>query len=382
MIDRPKRWSAKRIIGLDLSKKTFQGCILLQNEEYAKHHRINGEMTPEGRLKFIATLEEGDWVAIEGGTSSSTFARAILNNSKAQVFMLNPGKLNIIFNSSCKTDKKDAVLIAEYLRDTLPSRWVLIDIPTNEESEMRALVNLQVYLKEERTRHVNRLHAIFTQKGYPNIKRSDLKDADRRLDLINYYFPRSSEFWRIANNINDHINLAELSLESIEEDIKNTIILKYPEIALPLLSLPGVGVLTVAAYIAYVGNGKRFAGPAQVRNYVKLIPKRDQSGETDKQLHILQSGCKPVRRNIVQAAWATRLLAFDNTVSHIWEDQAHKSSKKIVIAVANKLLSLAWILVDRGELYDGFGDYEYLKKKLRVNKLTAIDTSMFPVITL
>lgn len=378
MIDRPKQWTAKRIFGIDLSKRTFQGCILYQEQEYAKAHHINGEMTPEGREKFIATLEEGDWVAIEGGTSSATFARAILKNSKAQVFMLNPGKLQIVFRSSCKTDKKDAVLLAEYLRDTHPLKWVLIPIPTDEESERRALVNNQIYMKEVKVQHINRLHALFNQNGYPNIKKSDLADADRRLDLINYYFPQDSAFWSIANMINDQINLVELALESIEEKIKEDIILANPELSLPLLSLPGIGVLTAAAYIAYIGDGERFAGPPQVRNYVKLIPKKDQSGDADKQLPILSCGCKPVRRNIVQAAWATSLINRDNPISQMWVDMAPKNKRKIAVAVANKLLSISWVLINRCELYNGFGDYEYLERKLRMNKLTAIDTSMFP----
>lgn len=46
--------------------------------------------------------------------------------------------------------------------------------------------------------------------------------------------------------------------------------------------------------------------------------------------------------------------------------------------VANKMLSIGWILLRRKELYNGFGDYSRLKRKLKEEKLSAIDTSMFP----
>lgn len=378
IIDRPEQWSAERIIGLDLSKKTFQGCILLKKEQYAKPHRISGMMSEEGRLKFISTLTANDWVGIEGGTSSSTFARAILNNSRANVYMLNPGKLHIIFQSMCKTDKKDAVLIANYLRDCHPSQWVLIPIPTEEESAMRSLVTNQIFLKENAVQYVNKLHALFNQAGYPQISKSDLKDNCKRINLIHHYFGLESTNMHIANILNDQINLAELAEETIEDTIKREILIKYPELSLPWLSIPGVGVLTAAACIAFIGDGSRFESPAQVRDYVGLVPRKDQSGIQDKQLGVSRFGCKPIRRNIIQAAWRTSQLRGGYSISSIWEEQAHKSKGKVAVAVANKMLTIGWTLIKRCELYKGVSDYSYLNRKLAYNKLTAIDKSIFP----
>lgn len=378
MIDRPEQWSAERIFGLDLSKKTFQGCMLLHEEQYAKTHRLSGEMTPEGRDKFISSLRKGDWVAIEGGTSSATFARTIQKNSEAQVFMLNPGELKIIFKTSCKSDRKDAVKIANYMRNCHPSDWVLIPIPTDEESEMRSLVTNQVYLKETRTQHINKLHALFNQAGYPHLKKSDLNDAGRRYDLICHYFPAGSTFRSIANITNDLINQAELAEEAVEDKIREDIILAHPELSLPWLSIPGVGLLTAAACIAFIGNGERFASPAQVRNYVGLVPKQDQSGEKDVQKGINTYGCKPIRRNIIQGAWRTSLLANTCQITNMWVQMAPKNRRKIAVAVADKILSIGWTLIRRGELYRGCSDYAYLKRKLMTYKITAINTSMFP----
>lgn len=380
MIDRPEQWSASRIIGLDLSKKDFKGCILFKEDGYKKAHHITGEMTPEGRIKFISSLTSDDWVGIEGGTSSSTFARHVLTCSEAKIFMFNPGKLEIIFKTSCKTDRKDAVKIAHYMRDCHPDEWVLIPIPTEEESAMRSLVTNQIYLKQEIVRHINKLHAVFTQAGYPHLKKSDLKELDKRVSLIEYYFPDEHPCKAIARVINDLICSTELAEEAIEERIKTDILIAHPELALPWLSIPGVGPLTAAACIAYMGDGERFEGPEQVRNYVGLLPYKNQSGKQDIQGGVTAFGCKPIRRNIIQAAWRTKTLAMRCPITLMWDELGTrgKLGQKAAVAIANKMLSIGWTLIKKRELYNGCKDYKVLKRKLIANKLTAIDTSMFP----
>ncbi|WP_353736384.1 transposase, partial [Sphaerochaeta sp.] len=46
------------------------------------------------------------------------------------------------------------------------------------------------------------------------------------------------------------------------------------------------GIPTAATLIAYIGDGQRFGTASQLRNYIGLIPRKDQSGTVDKQLGI------------------------------------------------------------------------------------------------
>jgi len=41
------------------------------------------------------------------------------------------------------------------------------------------------------------------------------------------------------------------------------------------------------------------------------------------------------------------------------------------------MLTMGWTLLKKGELYNGLGDFSYLKRKLRTYKMTAIDFSCF-----
>ena len=84
-----------RIIGLDLAKKTFKGCILTEEKNFEDRRIITGEMDTEGRLHFITEVVKAeDLVAMKGGTSSFNFAREIMQYSEATAVVLNPGKLH------------------------------------------------------------------------------------------------------------------------------------------------------------------------------------------------------------------------------------------------------------------------------------------------
>lgn len=376
-MNRPLKMEANRIIGLDLSKKTFVGCQLSKEDDFIKPKIFDGKMDEGGRQKLIQRLQPGDYVVLEGGSSSAYLARYILKNSKADVFMLNPCKLHIIFETAVKTDKQDAVKLAKYIRDFNPENWCLIPIPTEEESSERSVINSYIFQKEERTKCINKLHAVFNLNGVSYLKKSDLTDGCKRRDLINNLLPTSISKSE-ANMICDAIDIIELTIDGYEDLIRQ-VLLNHPKETLAWLSIPGIGLLTAMALIAYVNDGKRFSTAAQLRNYVGLLPRIDQSGMREAIYGVNHYGCKPIRRNIVQAAWSVNTLKFENGLTEVWKNYSAngKRGQKTAIAVANKMLTIGWTLLKKGELYNGCPDYKYLERKLKLYKLTAINKSKY-----
>ena len=105
-----------------------------------------------------------------------------------------------------------------------------------------------------------------------------------------------------------------------------------------------------------------------------------QSGDYNFQGNVSWRGCKPVRKNIVQGAWSIESLKASCPLKDEWDALAarHKRKSTIAVHVANKMLSIGWVLLRKKELYNGFGDYSRLERKLREEKMSAIDASMFP----
>ena len=377
-IERPEKIEARRIFGLDLSKRTFTGCILDLVDPRPKPPVFDGRMSDDGWMKLCSRLDEHDYVVLEGGSSSAHMARFILSNSKARVFMLNPCKLHIIYESMNKTDRNDAIRIAKYLRDTQPEAWCLIPIPSEDEDAMRSIVSSQIFMKQERTKLINKLHAIFNHNGVTYLKKSDLKFSTRRYELVDYCLAGNNAAHTDAMIVAMLLDGCESACNEYDE-LCRKLLLDHPKEALAWLSLPGVGLLTAAACVAYIGDGERFSSPSQIRNYIGLVPRIDQSGIREHIYGVNHFGCMPVRRNIVQAAWSVKKIASCNPLTDKWCEMSARGKKgqRAAVAIANSLSSIGWTLLKKGELYNGFDDFSYLEKKLSYLKLMAIDTSMY-----
>lgn len=196
--------------------------------------------------------------------------------------------------------------------------------------------------------------------------------------MIEKYFSANPAAFKTASLENEMICAVERALETIEERIKNEIILAHPQEALAWLSIPSVGLLTAATCIAYIGNGDRFDSAAQLRNYVGLLPYISQSGELFKSGGVTSYGCMPIRRNIMQAAWSCANASYANSLTESWNKlkARNKKGQKAAVAIANKMLTIGYALLKSKTIYEGCESHDYLERKLANNKITAINTYM------
>ena len=293
----------RRIHGLDLSKRTFKCCVLTADRNFEDRTVIPGSMDPEGRMKFASTLCETDLVVMEGGTSSYNFARELIEHTDAEVVVLNPSKLHIIFQSQCKTDKQDCVKLARYVRDTNRDNWATLKVPTKEETELRSVINQYDGAVKDRTKAINRLHAVFNQNGFPLLKKADLASNEGRLANITELLDGYA--YEVAIVLEREISNCEVNIGNYMAMIRE-IVQKRPKELLIWMSIPGIGLMTAASLIAYVGDGERFSKPAELRNYIGLVPRIDQSGDRNIVGKVSAYGCKPVRKNIIQGALSVK----------------------------------------------------------------------------
>jgi transposase len=123
------------------------------------------------------------------------------------------------------------------------------------------------------------------------------------------------------------------------------------------MGIKGVGALTALAYILVLEDPSRFANSRQVGSYLGLTPRRDQSGETDKQLRITKAGNPFLRRLLVGAAqYILGHFGEDCNLRRFGQricDRGGKNGKRrAVVAVARKLAVLLHHLWVTGVVYD------------------------------
>jgi len=103
----------------------------------------------------------------------------------------------------------------------------------------RAIVRDIGFLKKERTRLINRLHAKFVDAGITTVKKADLKTEKNRIDCLAML---AGSIGKGANRLFQLLKIIEGQLVEIEEDQIKA--LKENELTPFVMSVPGVGPMT------------------------------------------------------------------------------------------------------------------------------------------
>ena len=369
-------WS--RIIGLDLSKATFKGCIL-SGEGFVQRKNFSGEMKQDesGYVLINNTIQDGDIVLMEAGSSTFNLARYLLNNSKAvDVVVLNPANLRIIWDSQKKNDKADAMKIACIARDMRPEAWPRVSVPSEQEQSERSVITHWVFLRRQETMLFNRFFALFNSLGFPEIDKSRMRSSmDFRVQAINDLLSFNELAFTDAVMLDQQISVVQDQLGLMEDRLR-TICLNHPRQALSWLSIPGIGLINAATLIAYINDGSRFSKPDQLLNYAGMVPKQNQSGTVDVKGKITKRGCTAIRRSIVQGA---QVVMQQPPVCDITK-YAYRRKKecpfngKVAVAVANRMLRTGLALLHHDDLYRPMieNGFDRLRRKLAEYKLQAL----------
>lgn len=131
---------------------------------------------------------------------------------------------------------------------------------------------------------------------------------------------------------------------------------KYPE-TISIQQIQGVAALTALAFVLTLESPDRFPNRRSVGSFLGLVPRRDQSGSTDKQLRITKRGNSFLRRLLVGSAQyilgpfgkESDLRSYGN---RICQRGGKNAKRRAVIAVARKLSVLMHALWSTGEVYE------------------------------
>ena len=141
----------------------------------------------------------------------------------------------------------------------------------------------------------------------------------------------------------------EKVMTSIEE-----LISKVPYVE-NLLAIKGVGIVTVAGFIAEVGDIGRFKSPKQIQKLAGLAITENSSGKHKGQTTISKRGRSRLRAVLFQAVMP--LVAKNEEFKSLHEYYITRSKnplkkKQSLIAVACKLIRIFFVILSQGIMYD------------------------------
>jgi transposase len=349
-----------RYVGIDLAKRTMEVCIV-EGTQIERHGLTTDE---KGQHILSMLLGKTDVVGYEVSSYGNRLSRRLQNEVGCAVTALNPGNLRIIWQSRKKTDKEDALKIAHYLRDTPVEEHCAVPLPSEDVEAFRSDISMKEFLQKERTAAINRLHTLYAQMGLIDVTKKDLKDAKGRAARHEELPPRLQGY---ASVLEAQLELFERQIAVAEEQVAERT--RNHECAPYIMSIPGIGLGIAAVILAYLGDGNRFATAGQVAHYAGLTPRVDCSGKTERYGSIARyEFCHPIRAVVLEGVWALVKSGKGPLAAKYASLSARMNKRKSAVAIARKMVTLAWLLMKRREYYNGVSSAS-LEKKLRYYKI-------------
>ena len=293
-------------------------------------------------------------VAMETGTHSPWISR-LAESLGHTVLVANARKLRVIYEDNGKCDERDAMMLARIAR--LDPK-LLYPIKHRGETAQADLALLR-----------SRDMAVRTRTKLITHVRGSVKSFGHRLPSSSSAYFAAKVETSIPEALRDALEpllrlIAQLTVSIKEYDaaIKLRSKQAYPETEL-LRSVPGVGPITALGFVLSIEAPERFTRSRNVPAYFGLTPKRDQSGDMDKQLRITKAGDGFIRRLLVGCAqYILGVFGADSALRR-WglrlAERGGKSGKRrAVVAVARKLAVLLHRLWIDGATYEPFPNGE------------------------
>lgn len=352
-----------RFVGIDLAKRTMEVCIVTEGVEKIERHGLKTDT--KGRETLCRLLRKSDKIAVEVCGFANSLVRQINREVGCRVYILNPGKLQMIWRSTKKTDKEDSLKLARFIQRNPEEELPEVPLVSEKEEAMRSLVSMEQFLTKNRVAAVNRLHALYTQAGIVDVTKKDLQKAGSRTERA----AELPEWLRyFADLLEKELLVFEEQLAEVKEKLAG--MTRENELAPYIMSIPGVGIGLAGVFLAYLGDGGRFSSTAEVANYAGFTPRVDCSGETDHYGHISRwSYCHPIRAVTLQGVWAMTRSNYGGMLQVKFNSLAERMNRrKSAVAIARKMVTLVWLLMRRREFYNA-SDRVTLEKKFKLYKI-------------
>jgi len=266
-----------------------------------------------------------------------------------------------------KTDKRDALKLARYLRSgDLTSVWV----PDEEQEAMRDLTRARDDFKAQERKARQQLNAFVLRHGHswPKGKTRWTKTHYNWLESI-----RFNHDWQqvVLQEYIDAVNAGTKRVADLTAQLERVLPQwSLAPVVYSLVALRGIDKLAAMVLMAELGDISRFQSPRKLMAFLGLVPREHTSSDRRRQGPITKTGNNHARRMLVESAWSYRFparqtmhlkrkakTATDQAKAIAWNaqkrlcgryqslTQSGKNTKLVCVAIARELSGFIWDIV-------------------------------------
>jgi len=325
-------------IAVDIAKSVFELAVSSRPGQVDKCQRLSRVRF----LQFFAQREPAT-VVVEACGSAHHWGRK-LRELGHTVVLLPPQYVRPYVRWN-KTDRMDAKALLEAYRN---GEIEPVPIKTVEQQQLGALHRLRSGWLATRTARLNSLRGVLRELGWfipvgaqnvvPQVQ-SLVEDAESGLPeaLRGALFEACSEI----RELEARVEAVELQLQALSKQL--------PPVE-RLRSVPGIGLLTATALVAFVGDVVRFRSGRHLASFMGLTPRERSTGNVRRLGRISKRGDIYLRMLLIHGArsvlWhAKQEEAPDRLRAWALKVERHRGHNKAAVALANKLARISWAVL-------------------------------------
>jgi transposase len=344
-----------RFIGVDLHKTNFVVCFLSEDD---KAQIETFTLDQPGLSRFKRRLRKDDLLAVEACANTFYFCRQI-KDRVGEIKVVDTYRFAVIARSKNKTDKKDAAMLARFLKlGWLPE----VPQPSEQIQQLRHLLQARESMVRMLTQLKNMAHAALVRSGYA-YGRTAFKSKRARAKLLSLEHLSAVDRQVIQMSLRQ-MSQIEREVEQFEAEIiergKGLVGLKR------LLQIHGINLLAAIGLLVEIGSIELFETSKQLVAYAGLATSVRQSNETTRRGKITKQGRKRLRTICIRAVLSMVGRTKTPLMDFYQKKKREKGSGKAICATARKLLVIVFVMLKK-EL-----DYWYIEDRLYNQKLSAL----------
>lgn len=327
-------------IGVDFHMQFSFVSVMDSNGTIIEQRQLSHLDVP-GIREFFSRFAPDASVSVEATRSWYWFVD-LLQNLGLSVNLVHPKKTRIIAESTIKTDKIDASVLAHLDRcQFLPKAF----IPDLQSRSFRELLRYRLSLVKFKTATKNKIHALLAKLNIHHAF-SDLF-GKAGLDFLNTAV--IPDVFRLE--LNGYINLLDHlqdSLCAVDLVIKNSCAVS--PMAARLSNIPGLGNFSALLLTAEIADIHRFPSFKKFCSYSGLAPSTHQSGSKIYHGRVIKDSNAYIRYTLIEAV--SHAIRKDKSLSWFYQRIAQKhGSNKARVATARKLAKIIYFMLSRNQDY-------------------------------
>jgi transposase len=327
----------EQYVGIDLHRRRSVIVRMTGGGEVLETVRVDND--PVALSLQIAKAGSDPEVVLEA-TYGWYWAADLLQACGAKVHLAHPLGVKMFGYQRVKTDARDSTNLAELLRmHRLPEAW----LAPPQVRELRELVRYRAKLVALRSGLKAQVHAVLAKEGV-RVPMSDLFGVagTRLLDQLHLGHAYAL---RVAS-LRTLVAVYDQEIAMLGREISTALTGDVGYLAIQ--TIPGVGPVLAAVFVAEIGDVHRFAAAPQLCSWAGLTPRHRESDTTVRRGPITKQGPRLVRWAAVEAT--QRLPAASKQAADFHRIADRRGTGIGRVAAARRLLRLVYYGLRDGQV--------------------------------